>query len=143
MKMKMLECAGKSYRMTRQRQVILDVLRCADSHPDAAQVYGEVRKIIPKISLGTVYRTLSLLREAGLVSEVKPRGSVSHYDARTGVHYHVTCTRCGHITDVTIDVGEDLEEEAASATGFVITGHSLDFYGLCPDCAQKHSRGGR
>ena len=134
--MKMLECAGKSYRMTRQRRAVLDVLRRADSRPDVDWVYKEVRKIMPGISLGTVQRTLSLLRKVGLISEPKSEVS-SRYDGSAKARCRVTCIRCGRVAHFVLDFDRDMEAQAASATGFVITGHNLELYGFCPDCAQK------
>lgn len=133
--MKILQCAGKTYRITRQRQAILDVLGQADSQPDAAWVYEEVRKSMPNISLGTVQRTMSLLREAGLVTKARPAAPVTQRKANA--RCHATCIRCGRIVDVGIKAGDELEKRAALATGFMITGHRLDFYGLCPDCIQQ------
>ena len=135
--MRILECAGKSYRMTRQRQAVLEVLSQADSQPDPSWVFDEVRKSMPNISFGTVNRTLSLLRQAGLVSYGRSVISTDHKDSPTDLRCHATCIRCGHMLDVRVGVGTDLDKETAAATGFVITGHRLDFFGLCPGCASK------
>jgi len=141
MKMRVFECAGKSYRMTRQRQAVLDVVRRANLRQDADWIYGEVRKVVPSISLGTVYRTLSLLREAGFITEVEAGGSTGYSVLNAGIRYQVTCTGCGRTAEAKIDVRENLEAQAAAATGFVITGHHLDFCGRCPDCVQKDDKG--
>ena len=135
--MKVIECAGKTYRMTRQRQTVLDVLRRTNPPQDATWVYQEVRKVIPNISPGTVYRTLNLLRRAGVVAGVKVEGSTGYYDTSADLHYHVTCTACGRTVEGKADAGEALKAQVASATGFVITGHHLGFCGLCSDCAQR------
>ena len=135
--MKVFECAGKRYRMTPQRQAVLEALRRADSHADAVWVYEEVRKVMPNISLATVYRTLTLLREAGLVAGTEAGDRAGRDDAKTEIHCRASCVSCSRTVDVNINASADLEGQAASATGFVITGHRLDFYGLCPDCAQE------
>lgn len=138
--MRILECAGKNYRITRQRQAVLDVLNQTDSQPDPNWVFDQVRKSMPNISLGTVNRTLSLLRQAGLVSYARSATSTNHMDSPTNLRCHATCIRCGHMLDVKVGINTDLEKETASATGFVITGHRLDFFGLCPACASKERR---
>jgi Fur family peroxide stress response transcriptional regulator len=132
--MKIFECAGKRYRMTPQRQAVLDVLRGTNTHPDAAWVHEEVRKVMPNISLATVHRTLSLLREAGFIPKTD---AGDHDDARTEIHCRARCVSCSRTVDVRIDAAADLPVQAASATGFVITGQRLDLTGFCPDCAQE------
>ena len=132
--MKVFECAGKRYRMTPQRQAVLDVLRGTNSRPAAAWVYEKVRKVMPNISLATVDRTLSLLREAGFIPQMDAR---DHDHATTELHGRATCVSCGRTVDVRFDAAADLQVQAASATGFVITGHRLDLVGVCPDCAQE------
>jgi len=122
--------------MTRQRQAVLDILSQSDSQTDAGWVYEQVRKDMPNISLSTVHRTLSLLREAGLVEARLPPVSIKHRDGQTSVECHATCIRCGNSTDVNIDVPDDLEQKMAAATSYLITGHRLEFYGLCPACAR-------
>ena len=110
------------------------MLRGTNSFPDAAWVYEEVRKVMPNISLATVHRTLSLLREAGFIAQTD---TGDHDDARTVIHCRARCVSCGRTVDVRIDAAADLPAQAALATGFVITGHRLDLLGFCPDCAQE------
>lgn len=146
--MKVFECAGKRYRMTRQRQAVLDVLKRADSRPDAVWVHEQVRKVVPDITMATIQRTISLLREAGFIDDMKAetpgkggrarRGAVR--TASDGVHCEVRCVRCGRVVEIQDGSCEDLVARTASATGFVITGHYMDFYGLCPHCAQERGR---
>ena len=135
--MRVFECAGKRYRMTPQRQAVLDVLGRPDSEPDAAWVYQEVRKLMPGISEATVYRTMSLLREAGFIKAaraVPPSGTDA---VATRIHCLASCANCGRIVEVTLDLDSSLEVQAASATGYVITEHQLALRGLCPSCAQE------
>jgi Fur family peroxide stress response transcriptional regulator len=141
----MLECAGKSYRMTRQRQAILDALRRPHAVSDPAWVLEQVRGEIPNISLGTVSRTMSLLRQAGLISEPRAVLRATPGDSHAGVSCHATCTRCGSTLDARIVARDDLEGLAAAATGFRIASHRFELYGLCPQCSQeeKDNRGAR
>jgi Fur family peroxide stress response transcriptional regulator len=137
---KVLQCAGKNYRITRQRQAVLDVLQKPDSVPDVGWVMEQVRKDMPNISLGTVHRTMNLLRQAGLVSRMRSSVGTERADRRTSVNCHATCIRCGGSVDVKVDAHDDLSTLTASATGFRITGHRLDFYGLCPKCTKRELR---
>lgn len=128
--------AEKGYRLTRQRQAVLEVLRGTRSHPDANWIYQEVCKIIPNVSLGTVYRTLGVLREAGLILELDYGHALSRYDGNTAPHYHVTCVKCGRMSDLDMPATADLERQAGDESDFIVTGHCLEFYGLCTDCQE-------
>jgi Fe2+ or Zn2+ uptake regulation protein len=145
MPVKMLECAGKSYRMTRQRQAILDVLRRPHAGSDPAWVLAQVRPEMPNISPGTVSRTMSLLRQAGLISAPKSIRRATPGDSHAGVSCHASCTGCGSSMDARIDTRDDLEGLAAAATGFRITSYRFELYGLCPQCShdEPDSRGVR
>jgi len=130
-------------RKTRQRTIILEILRKTRSHPSAEWVYRKVRKAIPNVSLGTVYRNLKFLLEQGEIIEIPWDGEVSRYDARTGMHDHVVCVACGRIVDVEAAVPEGLEAEVAHATGFEITGRHVGFRGRCADCRRKGAGSGK
>ena len=122
-------------RLTQRRMAILEVLRSTSVHPEASWVYEEVRKTLPHISLGTVYRNLAKLAEAGLVMELKGEQRASHWDGRTTPHGHVVCNRCGKIVDLEIaPLTGDLESKVAEISGFTILGHRLQFEGVCPEC---------
>ncbi|MDD5511019.1 MAG: transcriptional repressor [Dehalococcoidales bacterium] len=123
-------------RATRQREAILQVLRCADSHPTADWIYEEVKKSIPNISKGTVYRNLKVLRDTGKIAELNLSGTVSRYEGRQDNHYHFRCTKCGQIFDLDEPVNKKLEEKIAGKTGFTVSSHQLEFRGICKDCQQ-------
>jgi len=124
-------------RDTKQREAILTVLRHADSHPTADWIYDEVRKWIPTISKGTVYRNLKLLRDTGEITELKLSGTVSRYEGRQENHYHFRCEQCGRVFDLDEPVNGELNERIARDTGFTVTYHRLEFRGLCRDCQGK------
>ncbi len=126
--------AAQSIRMTRQRQVLLEELRKLKSHPTAVELYEIVRKRLPRVSLGTVYRNLDVLSRAGLVQRLEVSGAEMRFDGDTSPHYHVRCIRCGRVADVELGVLEGLEEKAAQGMDWSITGHWLEFKGLCPRC---------
>ncbi len=120
--------------MTRQRQVILDELRKLTSHPTADEVYQLVRRRLPHISLGTVYRNLEILAQNDMVRKLEFGGSQRRFDGTVDNHYHVRCRQCGRMEDLSVEPLIDLNDVAASQTRFHITGHRLEFMGLCPDC---------
>ena len=121
-------------RKTRQKQAILQVLRGTTSHPTANWVYNEVRKEIPNISLGTVYRNLRLLCERGEILELVLCGTLSRFDARLDGHYHFRCEKCGRVFDVDEPVNKEMDRIVARKTGFSVIYHRLEFYGLCVEC---------
>ena len=121
-------------RMTPQRRTILRELRILDAHPAADEVYELVRRQLPKISLGTVYRNLDVLSKAGLISRICLGDGQRRYDGRVHRHYHVRCVECGKISDVSEGEFGDLDAAARSACEFEILSHQLQFEGLCKDC---------
>lgn len=124
-------------RKTKQREAILRVLRNTTCHPTADWIYEEGRKDIPNISLGTVYRNLKLLREAGKILEIDLGGNFSRFDGNQDNHYHFRCERCGHVFDVDEPVDIEINERVARKTGFKISYHRLEFRGLCRECQKS------
>ena len=131
--------------MTRQRRAILEQFRAPGRHLGADAVYERVRRRLPNISLGTVYRNLDILCRAGLIRKLHLGGGQKLYDGTTHRHYHVRCVRCGMISDIPAEPFGDLEA-AAALKGFVILSHELEFEGLCQKChkakgPQKNRKG--
>jgi len=124
-------------RATKQREAILRSVRNMDSHPTADAVYDAVRKEIPGISLGTVYRNLKLLAETGELRVMESAGCSSRFDGCTEIHHHFRCDRCGRVFDVAEILGSDIDREVESQTGFMVRGHSLEFRGVCADCRSR------
>ena len=124
-------------RQTKQRQAILRLLRSVRCHCTADQIYDEVRKSLPNISKGTVYRNLKVLQEKGLVSELSLNGSLSMYEAKRESHYHFRCDGCGKVFDLDEPINYELNQKIAEKTGFQVTHHQTEFRGLCKDCQQK------
>jgi Fur family transcriptional regulator, peroxide stress response regulator len=123
-------------RNTKQRQLILEVLRSTYSHPTVDWLYQQVREQMPNISLGTVYRNLNLLREQGVIQELRYAGQQNRYDGNPMPHYHLTCDSCHQVMDVDIPVQSQLEEKLRNAMPELdVSGHNLEFYGTCPECA--------
>ena len=127
-------------RKTKQRQVILKVLRGTKTHPTADWVYQEVRKEIPHISLGTVYRNIKTLSEHGEIQELSFGSTHSHFDANSENHYHFICQKCGAIQDLDLRPMVSLEKEVEEETGNEVYTHRLEFYGICSACAGEDSK---
>ena len=123
-------------RETKQKEAILRVLINTRSHPTADQIYDEVRKEIPNISKGTVYRNLQVLQQDGAVTELNLNGTLSRFEARQESHYHFRCERCGRVFDLDEPVDNELDERVANRTGFKVSHHQTEFRGLCKDCQQ-------
>ena len=128
-------------RMTRQRAVVLETLASVDTHPTAAELFDMVRAKMPTISPATVYRNLNVLRDLGYATELDYGPGAAHYDARVEPHHHARCTQCGRVVDVPGEPLADVGELAASLKGWDITGHRLEFRGLCPDCVAAQRKG--
>jgi Fur family peroxide stress response transcriptional regulator len=121
-------------RKTKQREAILKVLTGTTSHPTADWIYNEVRREIPNISLGTVYRNLKLLRECGEILEIDLGSTFSRFDGNPANHYHFRCEKCRRVFDIDEPVDEKINERIARKTGFKISHHWLEFRGLCKGC---------
>ena len=124
-------------KRTKQKEAILKVLRSTTSHPTADWVYEEVRKEIPNISLGTVYRNLKLLRQSGEISDIDFSGTFSRFDGNPDNHYHFRCEKCGRVLDVDEPVNKEFDRRIARKTGFKISHHRLEFRGLCKECQES------
>ncbi len=124
--------AGLKY--SRQREAVLVYLRSTRSHPTAEQVYDEIRKKFPKISLGTVYRNLNLLAGQGEILRLNCGDGVEHYDAMTDPHNHFICQHCGKVMDLDIALDPVMDLEADENFPGKIEGHKIYFYGICENC---------
>lgn len=125
--------------MTRQRQTILTTIRQAHSHLSADEIYELVRKHLPRISLGTVYRNLEVLADQGLIQKLELGGTIKRFDWDPNKHYHIRCLCCGRVDNAPIAPLNTLEDELYGATVFSIIGHRLEFEGLCPECTKKEA----
>lgn len=124
------------FRMTRQREIILQELRKVTSHPSADEVYLMVRKIIPKISIGTVYRNLELLFQRGDIAKIEISGSQMRFDGNPQKHYHISCVECSRIDDLDKDVVKRIDFNSDLIHDFKIIGHTLHFSGICKNCSE-------
>lgn len=128
------DLAGKGFRPTAQRALVLSVVQSADKHLTAAEIFERVRQRDPRVGYGTVYRSLHLLVEHGLIQELTFADQSSRYDGRTERHDHVHCTTCGVILDVEVPMALMATHVAEERSGFTIESHHTVFSGLCPTC---------
>ena len=91
-------------RLTRQRQIILDELRKSHTHPTADEVYEMVRKYLPRISLGTVYRNLELMTSCSMIQKLTCSGQQKRFDGNPEPHYHIRCVNCDQVRDLDLEV---------------------------------------
>jgi Fur family ferric uptake transcriptional regulator len=120
--------------MTRQRRVILEALRDTTTHPSADQIYTCVRQKLPHISLATVYRNLEALSARGEIQTIAWAGTLKRFDGAVHHHYHILCPVCGRLDDLPLPVDATLDDQAQTVTDFQVTGHRLEFSGICPTC---------
>lgn len=120
--------------VTPQRLAVMGSLRNRRDHPTAENIYQEVRRQLPAISFNTVYKTLEILCQKGMVIKVNPLHEVARYDGDTGPHAHLICRHCHHIVDLDWSPGEFPALPPASRHGFLVECSSLTFWGLCPQC---------
>ncbi len=126
-------------RHSRQRELIKEFLKTRKDHPTADIVYRNIRNQNPSISLGTVYRNLTLLAEAGEIIRLNVGDGVDHFDGDISPHYHFVCQKCGRVMDLKMESIEDITDIAAAGFSGHIAGHMTYFYGICGDCIDQRA----
>lgn len=126
-------------KYSRQRESIREMLMSRKDHPTADAVYADIRKIYPNISLGTVYRNLSLLTELGEIKKLSVGDGSEHYDADTTPHNHFVCRCCSAVIDLEMEDISSIVEKAAKNFDGEIEECSVNFYGVCGTCKAKSS----
>ena len=124
-------------RLTTQRQIILEELGKVTSHPTANEVYDMVRRRLPRIGLGTVYRNLELMADIGIILKLEVGGTQKRFDATVVPHYHIRCSSCGRVNDINIAVQEQINIVAEKASNYKILGHHIEFSGICSSCTKE------
>ena len=124
-------------KYSRQRESIKNYLMNTKEHPTADMVYQFVRKEYPKVSLGTVYRNLSLLVELGEIIKLDCGDGYDRFDGKVEPHYHVVCTSCKDVDDLEMESIEHIKTIANASYKGIILGHHTIFYGMCENCKNK------
>lgn len=125
-----------SLGLTKQRQVILRVIRESDGHLTANEVFDGARSLLPGMSFATVYNSLRYLKTEGLIGEVRFGMDAARYDKNLTRHDHAICNNCGKLVDMDLRIPSGLIKEAADCSRFVADSIELTLHGLCPECAK-------
>lgn len=127
-----------NHKLTPQRLAVAKILAASQGHPNVENIYEQIRKDFPTMSLATVYRNVMLLKSLGEILELGfPDGSNRYDGNKPYPHPHVICVKCKKIIDPDLDTLKDMTDEVATETGFKILMHRLDFFGICQACLSK------
>lgn len=124
-------------KYSKQREEILKYVKSAKSHPTAKDIYSILRKNIPNISLGTVYRNLDNLSSEGKIKRLNSIGSEDRFDGDVCPHYHMICNGCGRIFDLYTNYFEEMNSKIENITGIKVLSHETVFNVICPKCNVK------
>jgi len=126
------------HRLTPQRMAVLKILASSFNHPSVEQVYDQVKVDFPMTSLGTVYKTVTLLKEMGEILELGFGEDSHRYDgARPYPHPHLICIKCNKIIDGDLSLDQESLRSLEQASGYKILRPQISLYGLCPDCKEE------
>jgi len=124
-------CEAKGLRMTDQRRTIASVLESSDDHPDVEELYGRASGVDPRISIATVYRTVKLFEEAGIIEKLEfGDGRARYEDAERDHHDHLIDMNSGEVIEFVDPEIEALQEKIAEKLGYRLIGHRLELYGV-------------
>lgn len=123
--------------LTKQREVVLQVIRDADSHLTANEVFAEAKQLLPSISFATVYNSLRYLKDAGHIAEIQFGNGASRFDRMTHRHDHAICTKCGKLVDIEMKHPKELVKMAAKYSRFKPESLEFTLRGICPECAKN------
>lgn len=123
-------------KYSRQRAGIKRVLLERHDHPTAEMVYQDIQKIYPKISLGTVYRNLSLLADMGEIKRISTEAGPDRFDGNIQPHCHFLCRSCGIVMDLNLNVQELLSRQLTESFAGSIDDSQIQFFGICPECRE-------
>ena len=123
--------------LTKQREVVLQVIRDEDEHLTANEVFDKAKRLLPGISFATVYNSLRYLKEAKHIVEISFGNGASRFDSLTSRHDHAICTNCGKLVDMEIELPAEIVELATKFSKFKLESIELTLRGLCPECSKS------
>lgn len=127
---------------TNQRRIIIEELRKLKTHPTADELYAIVREKLPQISLGTVYRNLELLAEAGKILKLELSGKQKRFDGNINKHFHMRCSCCGRIEDMEAEEMSEIDDKLNDLVDKLkVDGYRLELSGLCSRCRAEEMFG--
>ncbi len=124
----------RELNLTKQREVVLQVIRDAKEHLTANEVFDRAKQLLPTISFATVYNSLRFLKDAGHIGEISFGNGASRFDALTSRHDHAICTNCGKLVDMEIELPSEIVKLATKFSKFKLESIELTLRGLCPEC---------
>ncbi|MBN1495733.1 MAG: transcriptional repressor [Spirochaetes bacterium] len=124
-------------RKSKQRERIYDFIRSRMDHPTAHHVYEVLKKEMPSLSLGNVYRNINILVEDGLLTRREFGDGNEHYDAIPGLHYHFICDTCKSVIDFPMPLQGLITKKARNMSKHSISGHTIQFFGTCEKCRKR------
>ena len=122
--------------LTRQREVVLQVIREAEEHLTANEVFVNAKALLPSISFATVYNSLRFLKDAGHIAEISFGNGATRFDRITSRHDHALCTKCGKLVDIEMDHPAELVENAAKISNFKPESLEFTLRGICAGCVE-------
>jgi Fur family ferric uptake transcriptional regulator len=131
--------ADQNLKMTPQRRIILETFIKHNDHLSSEELYAKVKRRDKSIGQATVYRTLKLLNESGLIEPLDFADGVTRYEMSYGErhHDHLICEKCGENIEILDEVIEERQEQLAQKHGYTLQRHKMYLYGICPNCKQK------
>ena len=135
-----MDNASNKFRHSRKRDAVYQVLAESRSHPTAEQIYNRLKPDWPDLSIGTVYRNLSLFKDEGKAIIVGVVDGQERFDGNVQPHNHLFCS-CGAVIDISdVELDSEIDLKASNLSGCEITGHEIIFHGFCPECKNMMGR---
>lgn len=133
-------CREKGLKITHQRLEIYRELLSATDHPSVEAVFQRVRQRIPTISIDTVYRTLAMLEQSGMIHRIQTMEGLARYESECGLHHHLICNKCHEVVDFTWELFDSLEPPPAVKSWGVGQGKNIVITGVCQQCLEREQK---
>lgn len=127
----------KGFKVTPQRLAIYNALCNTKAHPNAEMIFNKLQPYYPTMSLATIYKTVDILKEIGLIQVINVGEDSLRYDATVELHPHIRCTMCGRVDDIMDFDFTPAIKEAEQRSSYDLSGQQFYFYGVCPDCQAR------
>ena len=126
-------------KYSKQKEIVLDILRKSYSHPTAEEIFTEAREIYDKISLGTIYRNLEILTEDQIIEKIPTSTGKDRYDLKKSRHHHAICEKCGKVNDFDCKIDmKKLQKEVLEQVGFSVNLDEIRIIGICENCKNSN-----
>ncbi len=126
-------------KYSKQKEIVLDILRKSYSHPTAEEIFTEAREIDDKISLGTIYRNLEILTEDQIIEKIPTSTGKDRYDLKKSRHHHAICEKCGKVNDFDCKIDmKKLQKEVLEQVGFSVNLDEIRIIGICENCKNSN-----